>query len=65
VGDLASFASDGQSKGEPVSVDLDAMGVEKLLGSGDVTRAYNVRVSSYTERAKQKLEEAGGKILTE
>ena len=38
---------------------------EKLLGSGEVTRAYNVKVSSYTERAKQKLEEAGGKILTE
>jgi ribosomal protein L15 len=39
--------------------------VKKLLGSGQVTRAYNVKVSSYTERAKQKLEKAGGKILTE
>jgi large subunit ribosomal protein L15 len=56
---------DGDSKGGPVSVDLESMGVEKLLGSGDVTRAYNVKVSSYTERAKQKLEEAGGKILSE
>ena len=65
VGDLGSFAVDGQSKGGPVSVDLEALGVEKLLGSGDVTRAFNVKVSSYTERAKQKLEEAGGKILTE
>ncbi len=65
VGDLDSFTQDGGSKGGPVSVDLEAIGVEKLLGSGDVTRAYNVKVSSYTERAKQKLEEAGGKILTE
>jgi large subunit ribosomal protein L15 len=65
VGDLGSFAEDGASKGGPVSIDLDAKGVEKLLGAGDVTRAYNVKVSSYTERAKQKLEEAGGKILTE
>jgi large subunit ribosomal protein L15 len=66
VGDLGSFTQqEGDSKGGPVSVDLESMGVEKLLGSGDVTRAYNVKVSSYTERAKQKLEEAGGKILTE
>jgi len=65
VGDLFSFAEDGQSKGEPVVIDLDAKGVEKLLGAGDVTRAFNVKVSSYTERAKQKLEEAGGKILSE
>src|SRR5271170_1211094 len=64
VGDLGTFAEDGDGKG-PVSIDLEAKGVEKLLGSGYVTRAYNVRVSSYTEKAKQKLEEAGGKILTE
>jgi large subunit ribosomal protein L15 len=65
VGDLGSFAEEGGSKGGPVSIDLEAKGVEKLLGAGDVTRAYHVKVSSYTERAKQKLEEAGGKILTE
>jgi len=65
VGDLGSFAEDGQSKGGPVSIDLVAKGGEKLLGAGDVTRAFSVKVSSYTERAKQKLEEAGGKILTE
>ena len=35
------------------------------MGAGDVTRAFNVKVGSYTERAKEKLEEAGGKILTE
>jgi large subunit ribosomal protein L15 len=64
VGDLGSFAKDGDGKGT-VSVDLDAQGVEKLLGAGEVKRAFNVKVSSYTERAKKKLEEAGGKILTE
>jgi large subunit ribosomal protein L15 len=67
VGDLGSFAEDGDnsSKGGTVSIDLESRGVEKLLGAGSVTRAYNVKVSSYTERAKQKLEEAGGKILAE
>jgi large subunit ribosomal protein L15 len=64
VGDLASLA-DGQGKSGPVSIDLESRGIEKLLGGGDVTQAFHVKVSSYTERAKQKLEEAGGKILTE
>ena len=64
VGDLSSFAEAGEGKGA-VSIDLDAKGVEKLLGGGSVTRAFNVKVSSYTERAKEKLEKAGGKILAE
>jgi len=62
VGDLSSFSEGGETKGGPVSIDLKSMGVEKLLGGGDVTRAFNVKVSAYTERAKKKLEEAGGKI---
>ena len=64
VGDLGRFALEGDGKG-PISVDLDTLGVEKLLGGGAVTRAFNVRVSSYTVRAKEKLEKAGGRILTE
>lgn len=64
MGDLGSFAGEADGKG-PVSIDLESRGVEKLLGGGEVKRAFNVKVSSYTERAKQKLEEAGGKILTE
>jgi large subunit ribosomal protein L15 len=61
VGELEAMltkASDG-----PVSLDLTSMGVEKLLGSGTVKHAFNVKVESFTERAKTKLEEAGGKIV--
>ena len=64
MGELGSYSRQSEGKGA-VSIDLDARGVEKLLGGGVVTRAFNVKVSSYTEKAKQKLEEAGGKILTE
>jgi large subunit ribosomal protein L15 len=64
VGDLAAMVAAPGANG-PISIDLDAKGVEKLLGGGDVTRAFNVKVSSFTKKAKQKLEEAGGKILTE
>src|SRR5208337_2504042 len=45
---------DGGSGG-PVSIDLSSLGVQKLLGSGTVTRAFNVKVQSFTERAKSKL----------
>jgi large subunit ribosomal protein L15 len=61
VGDLDGMQS-GSSKG-PVPLDLTSMGVEKLLGSGDIKRAYTIRVGSFTERAKTKVEEAGGKIV--
>jgi large subunit ribosomal protein L15 len=61
VGDLEAIAEQGSAS--PISVDLAAMGVEKLLGSGSVKRAFNVKVEAFTERAKTKLEEAGGKIV--
>jgi large subunit ribosomal protein L15 len=56
VGDL-----DAMAKGSKV-VDLEAMGVEKLLGSGTVTGAYEVKVGSMTKRAQSKIEAAGGKV---
>jgi large subunit ribosomal protein L15 len=75
VGELSSFATGASvvvgeengsgGKSSPISIDLESRGVEKLLGGGSVTHAYHVKVASYTERAKEKLEGAGGKILTE
>ncbi len=61
VGDLERLAT-GVGK-EPVELDLTTMGVDKLLGSGIVERAYSIKVSSFTKRAQSKIEGAGGKIL--
>jgi large subunit ribosomal protein L15 len=61
VGELDAMLT-GKHDG-PVSLDLTSMGVEKLLGSGTVRHAFNVKVESFTEKAKTKLEEAGGKIV--
>lgn len=61
VGDLEGMVA--QSSEGPISLDLEAMGVEKLLGSGSVRRAFNVKVGSFTESAKTKLEKAGGTIV--
>ena len=41
------------------------MGVEKLLGSGELGGAYQVKVASFTKKAQAKIEAAGGKILVQ
>jgi large subunit ribosomal protein L15 len=56
VGDLDAVAS-----GHGV-LDLTSMGVQKLLGSGSVSRSYEVKVASYTKKAQAKIEAAGGKV---
>jgi large subunit ribosomal protein L15 len=53
---------DSLSKGEK-SVDLAALGIRKLLGSGSVSSALEVKVESVSKRAQAKIEAAGGKIV--
>ena len=55
VGELGRLA-----KGKVV--DLTSMGVQKLLGSGAVGGAYDVKVGLFTKRAQAKIEAAGGSI---
>jgi large subunit ribosomal protein L15 len=43
-------------------LDLTKLGIDKLLGGGDLGSGYLVTVPKFTERAKAKLEGAGGKI---
>ncbi len=59
VGELDGMA--GGSK----SLDLSSMGIGKLLGSGEVGGAYEVKVASFTKKAQAKIEAAGGKILVQ
>jgi large subunit ribosomal protein L15 len=55
---------DGLAKGTR-SLDLTSMGINKLLGSGEVGAAYEVRVDTFTKKAQAKIEAAGGKILVQ
>jgi large subunit ribosomal protein L15 len=57
VGDLEEIA------GQRAELDLASMGVEKLLGSGTVSRSLRVSVRSFTKKAQAKIEAAGGKIV--
>lgn len=46
-------------------LDLDKLGYNKLLGMGNVTKPFSIKVASYSESAAKKVEEAGGKLITE
>ena len=46
-------------------VDLAALGYDKLLGRGSISRPVLVRVKAFTELAEKKISEAGGKIITD
>ena len=47
------------------AIDLHSLGVEKLLGSGKVTGAYEVKVGLLTKKAQAKIEAAGGKVVVQ
>ena len=63
---LEGFLKDGYAvkEGKAIKVDLTKMGVDKLLGSGQISTALDVMVVDCTETAKHKVEEAGGHILS-
>lgn len=50
--------------GNNYKIDFDAINVQKLLGSGNVTKKIEVTVHSATEKAINKIEAAGGKVIT-
>ena len=37
----------------------------KILGNGDIDKAYNITASSFSESAVKKIEAAGGKVVVE
>jgi len=46
-------------------IDLGALGYQKLLATGKLTKPISVKVDSYSQNAAKKIEEAGGQILGE
>ncbi len=46
-------------------LDLDMLGYDKLLAKGRIKKSIHVKISSYSNSALKKLEEAGGRILSE
>ena len=54
-----------ERKEKKIFLDLENLGYDKLLGTGKISKSLLVKVSSYSEAASKKLEEAGGEILKE
>ena len=54
-----------ERKEKKIFLDLERLGYDKLLGTGDVVKPMLVKVASCSESASRKLEEAGGAILKE
>ena len=48
--------------GDDDTIDLGKMGIDKLLGSGHVTRALHITVEHASARAVEKIEAAGGSV---
>jgi large subunit ribosomal protein L15 len=44
-------------------IDLTAMGYDKLLGSGKVTYALEIKVAKSSKSAIEKIQSAGGKVV--
>lgn len=71
VGKLEDLATDlsvqeklDEMDGQPF-LDLEKLGYGKLLGFGDITKPFSVKVESHSKSAAKKLEEAGGRLITE
>ena len=49
--------------GEEFTIDLQDLGVKKLLGSGKVTHVLRVRAEAWSPVAAEKIQKAGGQII--
>ena len=43
-------------------INLTELGYDKLLGTGTLNKKYIIQVKSFTKKAKEKIEKAGGQI---
>ncbi len=49
-----------QNKNE---INVSELGYDKVLGSGRLTQPLTIKASKFVEKAKQKIEQAGGKYI--
>lgn len=54
-----------EDKNGTITIDLGALGFDKLLGNGRVSKKYVINVGAASATAKAKVEEQGGQIISE
>lgn len=66
VGELDNLALNKlKNESKIQTINLNEMGYDKLLGQGQVIKAFNIIVNKISASAKIKIEKAGGKIELE
>ena len=68
IDELASFLIEGgyaEEKDGAISINLEELGIDKLLGNGRVSKKYVINVGTAPATAKAKVEEQGGQIISE
>lgn len=69
VGDIEaridSFVAEGkaQLKGNKYFIDLSALGIDKLLASGKITKPFEIKVERSSASAMEKVKKAGGSVI--
>jgi len=61
--ELEEIALQKAKKGRKVTLDLEKMGYDKLLGTGKISVPVSVKIPAWSEAAQKKIEAAGGEIL--
>lgn len=57
------FTKFGKEEGGKKIVDLESAGYDKLLGGGNISNAYSVKIDNFTASAEEKLKAVGGEIV--
>lgn len=69
VGQLCQMTDDlisagiATREGETITIDVDRIGIDKILGNGKITVKMNVTARSFSAQARSKIEAMGGKAL--
>ncbi len=63
--DFLLAAEIAKKEGKTVTVDMSKLGPIKVLGKGLVTHPIHLRADSITTTAQEKIEAAGGKVISE
>ena len=63
--DLATLSLRFSSKNdEKTVIDLRSLGIQKLLGGGNINESYVIKVAQASASAKKKVESVGGSIIS-
>lgn len=62
---IEQLVADGfaEKKGDVFHIDLSNVGIEKVLGSGKVTKTLFITAGEFSSVAKQKIEDAKGRAI--